>query len=77
MLLPGTHAENLRWPSVKKFIAAVSSFVNDHVVPSASSFDLQTLLNRGLEVAIDGLDEVSLSVAKEIVERLGQVVDHW
>lgn len=33
----------------------------------------------GLEVAIliDVLDEVSLSVAKEIVERLGQVVDHW
>ena len=40
---------------------------------------MQALLNSGLEVAIliDGLDEVSLSVAREIVEHLGQVVDHW
>jgi hypothetical protein len=79
MLLPGGHAENLRWPSVKEFISSVSSFVNDQVFPTASTFDLQALLNAGLEIAIliDGLDEVSLSVAREIVERLGQVVDHW
>jgi hypothetical protein len=79
MLPPGIHAENLRWPSVKEFISSISSFVNDQVFPAASDFDLQALLNSGLEVAIliDGLDEVSLSVAREIVERLGQVVDHW
>ena len=77
MLLPGGHAENLRWPSVKEFISSVSSFVNDQVFPTASTFDLQALLNAGLEIAIliDGLDEVSLSVAREIVERLGQVVE--
>lgn len=79
MLLPGIHAGSLRWPSVKEFISSLSSFVNDQIFPTASGFDLQTLLNSGLEVAIliDGLDEVSLSVAREIVERLGQVVDHW
>jgi len=79
MLLPGTHAERLRWPSVKEFMSSLSSFVNDHVFPTASGFDLQALLSSGLEVAIliDGLDEVQLSVAREIVERLGQVVDHW
>ena len=79
MLLPGIHAGNLRWPSVKEFISSLSSFVNDQVFPTASGFDLRALLNSGLEVAIliDGLDEVSLSVAREIVERLGQVVDHW
>lgn len=79
MLLPGIHAGSLRWPSVKEFISSLSSFVNDQVFPTASGFDLQALLNSGLEVAIliDGIDEVSLSVAREIVERLGQVVDHW
>ncbi|HZQ23313.1 MAG TPA: metallophosphoesterase [Terriglobales bacterium] len=79
MLLPGTHAETLRWPSVKEFISSLTSFVNDQIFPTASGFDLQDLLNWGREVAIliDGLDEVSLSVAREIVERLGQVVDHW
>ncbi len=79
MLLPGTNAENLRWPSVKEFISSLSSFVNDQIFPTASGFDLQDLLDSGLEVAIliDGLDEVSPSVAREIVERLGQVVDHW
>jgi predicted MPP superfamily phosphohydrolase len=79
MLLPGIHAGSLRWPSVKEFISSLSSFVNDQVFPTASGFDLQALVDSGLEVAIliDGLDEVSLSVAKEIVERLGQIVDHW
>ena len=79
MLLPGIHAGSLRWPSVKEFISSLSSFVNDQVFPTASGFDLQALLNSGLEVAIliDGLDEVSLSVAREIVERLGQIVDDW
>ena len=79
MLVPGTHAEHLRWPSVKEFITSLSSFVNDQILPTASGFDLSALLTSGLEVAIliDGLDEVSLEVAKEIVERLGQVVDHW
>ena len=79
MLVPGTHAESLRWPSVKEFISSVSTFVNDQILPTASGFDLQALLSAGLEAAIliDGLDEVSLSVAREIVERLGQVVDHW
>ena len=79
MLLPGTHAENLRWPNVKEFISSLSSFVNDQILPTTSGFDLLDLLNSGLEAAIliDGLDEVSLPVAREIVERLGQVVDHW
>jgi predicted MPP superfamily phosphohydrolase len=80
MLLPGTHAESLRWPSVTEFISSVSAFVNDQILPTASGFNLQALLSAGLEAAIliDGLDEVSLSVAREIVERLGQqVVDHW
>jgi predicted phosphodiesterase len=79
MLLPGTHAESLRWPSVKEFISSLSSFVNEEILPMASAFDLQALLNSGLEVAIliDGLDEVSSPVAREIVDRLGQVVEHW
>jgi hypothetical protein len=34
MLLPGIHAGSLRWPSVKEFISALSSFVNDHVFPT-------------------------------------------
>jgi hypothetical protein len=79
MLLPSMHAENLRWPNVKEFISSLSSFVNDQILPTTSGFDLLDLLNSGLEAAIliDGLDEVSLPVAREIVERLGQVVDHW
>jgi predicted MPP superfamily phosphohydrolase len=79
MLLPGTHAGSLRWPSVKEFISSVSAFVNDHIFPTGSGFDLQALLSAGLEAAIliDGLDEVPLSEARETVERLGEVVDRW
>lgn len=78
-LLPGIRSESPRWLSVKEFISSLSSFVSNQVFPKVSDFDLQVLLNSDSEVAIliDGLDEVSLSTAREIIEHLGDVVDNW
>jgi Calcineurin-like phosphoesterase len=78
-LLPGIRSESPCWLSVKEFISSLSSFVNNQVFPKGSVFDLQVLLNSDSEVAIliDGLDEVSLSAAREIIEHLGDVVDNW
>jgi predicted MPP superfamily phosphohydrolase len=67
------------WSSTKDFLASISAFVNNHVLPTAGGFDLYALLETGVEVAIaiDGLDEVSPLVARVILDYLADVVNHW
>jgi hypothetical protein len=79
-LVPTTvQAGGVPWTSTKDFLASISAFVNNHVLPNADGFDLSALLDSGVEVAIaiDGLDEVSPLVARVILDHLADVVDHW
>ena len=78
-LLPLAAETGVAWKSVKEFLASASTFVNNHVVPTAEGFDLLALLDAAVEVRVivDGLDEVSFALAREILDRLADVVDHW
>lgn len=79
LLAPTSKIGNVSWSSVKEFLASISAFINNHVLPSGNNFDLFALLDSEHEVAIaiDGLDEVTPAVAREILAHLADVVDHW
>lgn len=68
-------------PSVtlKTLLAQVSSHFSDQIAPTTDRFDVQTALSQGVEItlAVDGLDEMSLSSASLLVTKLATATEHW
>jgi predicted MPP superfamily phosphohydrolase len=72
---PGTP----QWKGVRDFIGSLSAFVDNQILPTTAGFNLLSLLDSNIEVAliVDGLDEVSPTLGREILSNLAVLVDRW
>jgi hypothetical protein len=65
--------------TVRSLLQAVSDFFNDQISPTISPIDQESFLKKRVEVVIiiDGLDEVPIPQATELLSQLGGLTDHW
>ena len=68
-------------PSVtlKALLSQVSAYFSEQIAPTSDALDVQAVLSQGTELtlAIDGLDEMSVSSASLLLSKLGTATEHW
>ena len=78
-IVPAKHLKPRQPLTVKELLRSVSEYFSEQISPTTPVIDLEILLNRRVEVSlvIDGLDEIPISQAAELLRQLGTLVEHW
>ena len=74
-LIPPALEGPIAWRTAKELLGSITQFVNDQILPQ-SGFDLIQLFDSRVEtvIVVDGLDEISISTARQMLERLADAV---
>ena len=78
-IVPAKHLKPRQPLTVKELLRSVSEYFSEQISPSSPAIDVEILLNRRIEVSlvIDGLDEIPVSQAAELLRQVGTLVEHW
>lgn len=65
--------------TLRSLLQAVSDFFTNQISPNTPPINLELFLEKRIEfvIIIDGLDEVSIPQAAELLSHLGGLTDHW
>jgi hypothetical protein len=65
--------------TLKALLGQVSAYFSEEIAPTSDALNIQAVLGQGTEVtlAIDGLDEMSVSSASLLLSKLGTATEHW
>jgi hypothetical protein len=65
--------------TLKALLGQVSAYFGEQIAPTSDALDVQSVLGQGTEVtlAIDGLDEMSVSSASLLLSKLATATEHW
>ncbi|WP_258360228.1 metallophosphoesterase [Moorella sulfitireducens] len=77
--IPGGKLKGYLFDTVADALDSLSSFIKGQIVPERGDFHLLDLLRQRTELTLvlDGLDELSPSTARKLLERMSDLVNYW
>jgi hypothetical protein len=65
--------------TLKRLLRAASKYFNEHISPTPTPIDIESLLNSGIDVfiGVDGLDEIPKKEASDLIHQFGAIVMNW